>query len=129
MKQPSLLPLSKDDEVLDDEEELGVLDGERIEEQPDELTPQCFMDVEDVERLNVPYSTRSPGDWISSGTLVPMETEPGRRPARYFETWDEAEVWARGFFGDRFKGRVFDAFNSGSPRWAFIIKGPRGVHV
>lgn len=126
LTQPSLLPLSKDDEELD--EENGVLAEARgAEEIADEFLPDCGMEDGDVEQLNVPYTARGPLDWVSSGTLVEMETEPGRRPLRYFPTWDDAELWAREFFGTRFKGRIMDAVNSGTPRWAFLIQGPRGV--
>jgi len=98
---------------------------------PDEYIPHMGMEDEEVETLAVPYSTRGPDDWVSAGTLDPdykaLAQKEGLRRLRYFPTWDDAERWARAFFGDRFKGRVFDAVNSGAPYWAFIIKGPRGV--
>jgi len=124
LKQPPPCTPSKDDEELDDEEEALVQGSEEL---ADELLPDCGMDPDEVEILNVPYSTRGPDDWVSSGTLDPEYS--GERKLRYFPSWGDAERWAREFFGDRFKGRVLDAVNSGAPIWAFIIKGPRGVHA
>jgi hypothetical protein len=131
LKQPSLLPLSKDDDQLDDEEEVVLAEARSSEQLPDEMLPHCGMEGDDVEHLEVPYSTRDPGDWVSAGTLDPEYAEyalkNNLRRLRYFGSWLEAEEWAKSFFGDRFKGRVMDAVNSGCPNWAFLIRGPRGV--
>lgn len=130
LKPPIHLQPSKDDEPLD-EEENEPADARASEELPDEHLPHVGMEDDEVEFLNVPYSTRAPGDWVSSGTLdheyAQFAEKHGLRRLRYFPSWGEAETWARGFFGERFKGRVFDAFNSGCPYWAFIIRGPRGA--
>lgn len=120
-------PETENEETETDE---GVL---QPDPEGDELLPDCAMEDEDVALLNIPYSTRAAGDWVSAGTLDPLYAERalenGWRRRRYFPTWDDAERWARNFFGDRFKGRVMDAVNSQAPIWAFLIAGPRGESV
>lgn len=129
----SLLPISKDDDDTTDNEVLHAEDEARaVEITGDAILPDCAMDPEDVEGLSVPYSTRAPDDWVSAGTLDPLynkkAAKKGWRTLRYFPSWEDAEEWARKQFGDRFKGRIVDAQNSGSHWWAFLIKGPRGVN-
>lgn len=118
-----------DDGVLTEPEELEAV----VDLEGDPLLPDCAMDAEDVAVLNVPYSTRAPDDWVSSGTLDPTYAEKaakhGWRSLRYYATWDDAEKWAREFFGERFKGRIQEAVDSGASRWCFLIKGPRGESV
>lgn len=84
--------------------------------------PNIGMEAEEVEGTEFEYSTRAPGDWVSSGPLF-----SGGGPGRRFDTWDEAERWARAFYGTRLKGRIPDAQREGHNRYAFLIKGPRGV--
>jgi hypothetical protein len=81
-----------------------------------------MMDDADVENIEFAYSDRAPEDWVSSGPLGNDFFGPGR----YFETWPEAEAWAREFYGKRFKGRKPDEPGSAG-RWAFVIRGPRGT--
>jgi hypothetical protein len=64
-------------------------------------TPTHDLEEEDVEKMHVEYSVRAPDDWIISGPLG-FRGGTGRR----FPNWDEAEAWARAFYGSRFKGRV-----------------------
>ena len=84
--------------------------------------PTICMEDEDVERTEFEYSTRAPEDWVSSGPLGPEGSGRGRP----FDTWEQAERWAKSFYGSRLKGRVPDAQRDGHNRWAFLIKGPRG---
>lgn len=122
------------DNEVDEESDEGVLavEGEDtdLQELGDELIPVCGMEDDEVEFLNVPYCDRGPDDWVSAGTLDPMYAakaeKHGWRRLRYFHSWEAAETWARNHFGDRFKGRVMDAVNSGSHWWAFVVAGPRG---
>lgn len=85
----------------------------------DHPVPEYWMEADEVEGQEFAYSTRHPEDWISSGPLG-----DGLGSGRRFPSWEEAERWARRFFGKRFKGRVAAA--SEGPRWAFLIRGPRG---
>ena len=98
-------------EELDDTEEPST------DYEPEQL-PGCWMEDEEVENLNVSYSTRAPGDWVISGPL-PEGGGPGRR----FDSLKQAERWAREFYGARFKGVIREAANEGCNRWAFLIKG------
>lgn len=83
--------------------------------------PDCGMEDDDVERAEFDYSTRHPDDWVSSGPLP-----GGGGPGRFFHSWDDAEAWAKSFYGARLKGRIPEAQREGHNRWAFLIKGPRG---
>jgi len=89
---------------------------------PTPTIPHMGMDDDEVENTDFGYSTRGPDDWVSSGPLG----EGGHGRGRAFDTWVDAEAWARDFYGQRFKGKKPDEPNSGG-RWAFIIKGPRGA--
>lgn len=80
------------------------------------------MSEEDVEGTEFEYSTRGPEDWVSSGPLGEFGTGSGR----HFNTIEEAAEWARGFFGNRFKG-VIPETREGASRWAVLVKGPRGA--
>lgn len=86
--------------------------------EPEQL-PACWMEDEEVENLDVTYSTRAPADWVISGPLA----ETGGGPGRRFDNWRAAERWARGFYGARLKGRVAEAAHSSCDRWAFLIRG------
>lgn len=127
------MSLDADNEAEEEITDEGVLEGIEVQELGDELLPDCAMEDEDVEFLDVPYDDRGPADWVSAGTLDPTYAEKaskkGWRSLRYFYSWEAAETWARNFFGDRFKGRVMDAVNSGSHWWAFLIRGPRGQEL
>jgi hypothetical protein len=83
--------------------------------------PNCYLEDDEVETEEWDYSVRAPGDWVISGPL-PSGSGPGRR----FENWDEAEEWARAFYGKRLKSPVWDLQRSGCHRWGFLIRGPRG---
>jgi len=84
--------------------------------------PHLGMDADEVENTEFAYSTRAPEDWVISGPLG----ESGHGRGRPFFSWDDAETWARHFYGARFRCRKPDEPNSGG-RWAFVIKGPRGA--
>ena len=88
----------------------------------DYRVPDCHLEDDEVEAAEWDYSTRAPGDWVISGPL-PSGGPPGRR----FANWDEAEEWARAFYGKRLKHPIWEAQRDGGNRWAFLIKGPRGV--
>jgi hypothetical protein len=117
------------DDLPDEETDEGCSEGEAdvlIADTGDALIPDCGMEDDEVERLAVPYSTRGPDDWVSSGPLGPNAEG---RPGRHFDTWEAAEVWARRTFGSRFRGRIPAAQFDGANRWAFLVKGPRGQNV
>lgn len=84
--------------------------------------PDCMMDENDVENTEFDYSDRAPDDWVSSGPLG----DSGFGRGRPFEDWDAAEAWARKFYGWRYRGRKAEEPGC-LGRWAFIIRGPRGV--
>jgi hypothetical protein len=97
-----------------------------LDEAPAEIAehpvPEYWMDEAELETLEFAYSDRHPNDWVISGPLG-HATGPGRR----FRSWGAAERWAREFYGDRFKGRVQEAYTPEGTRWAFLIRGPRGA--
>src|SRR5262249_34255847 len=99
--------------------ELDEDETEVILEHP---VPEYWMEDEDVEGLEFGYSTRAEDDWVSSGPLGAHGIGPGRR----FAYWDQAEAWARTFFGPRFKGVLPEAQREGDNGWAFRIRG-RGL--
>lgn len=84
--------------------------------------PDAGMDDSEVEATEFYYSDRAPEDWVISGPLGMA----GHGRGRHFSTWADAEHWARPFYGKRYKGRLPDEPNSGG-RWAFLVKGPRGL--
>jgi len=86
--------------------------------------PTILMEDDEVEHTEFHYSDRAPDDWVISGPLG----ENGHGKGREFDTWDQAEAWAREFYGWKFRGRKPDEPGSHG-RWAFVIKGPRGEHV
>ena len=99
------------------------IEAEDLDEVDTELTvPEYWMEDEEVEDANFAYSTRHPDDWVISGPLGSAGKGPGRR----FPSWRAAEVWARGFYGRRLRGRVAEAATEDGNRWAFVIRGPRG---
>jgi hypothetical protein len=83
--------------------------------------PEYHMEDDEVENTQFEYSTRHPADWVISGPLA-----AGAGPGRRFQAWEEAERWAKQFYGKRLKGRINEAQREGCNRWAFLIKGPRG---
>jgi hypothetical protein len=85
------------------------------------LTPHMGMADDEVETTEFFYSDRAPEDWVVSGPLG----ENGHGNGRSFATIGEAEKWARGFYGWRFKGRLPDEGFGG--RWAMLVRGPRGL--
>lgn len=105
--------MADNDEELDEDEKepLPVIVGEgRI--------PEHWLEPEDVEQLDVPYSTRAAGDWIISG---PIGDFPDQRGGRRFDSWEDAELWAKDKYSSKFKGRVADLVNSATNRWGFFI--------
>lgn len=85
--------------------------------------PDITMGDGAVESTEFTYSDRAADDWVVGGPLGEgMETARGR----WFDTWADAEAWARAKYGARLKGRKPDEPGSGR-RWAFIIRGPRGL--
>lgn len=97
-----------------DEEEKRV-DPALLPPQP--VAPNCMMDESDVENTEFAYSDRAATDWVSSGPLG----EGGHGKGRLFETWDEAEAWARDFYKWRFRGRKPEEPGCHG-RWAFVIR-------
>lgn len=106
-------------DVQDGEEEKPV-DKDLLPVYPS--IPSILMDDEAVERTEFSYSDRAPEDWVISGPLG----DSGKGKGRPFDTWADAEAWAREFYGYRFKGRKPDEPGS-LGRWAFVIRGPRGT--
>ena len=91
--------------------------------------PDCGMDEVAVENTEFDYSIRAKEDWVIDGPLG-VETEEAAvagkfRNQRWFETWEDAEVWARKTYGKRLKCRK-PSEPGDLRRWAFIIRGPRG---
>lgn len=81
--------------------------------------PEYHLSDDDVEAMDVDYSTRHPSDWVISGPLG----EHGRGPGRKFDTMKEAWFWAKGKYGRKLKGRITEATLFGGNRWAFLVKG------
>lgn len=98
------------------------LESEEVFPEAEHRVPEYWMDETELETVEFVYSDRHPDDWVISGPLGRAKG-PGRR----FLSWGHAERWARHFYGERFKGRVQEAFTPEGTRWAFLIKGPRGV--
>lgn len=82
----------------------------------DGVIPHCGMEDDEVAALDVPYTSRASTDWVVSGPLV-----EGWCRGRYFESWEDAERWARVKYGNKYRGRVQEAGQYGH-RWAFVIK-------
>ena len=81
--------------------------------------PDIGMEDDEVEFTEFVYSTRHPDDWVISGPLN------GGGPGRKFDSWRAAADWARGFYGNKYKGPAFPP-DDGALRWGFLIRGPRG---
>jgi hypothetical protein len=94
----------------DDEEELVA--------PPLRGIPEYHLNDEDVEGMEIDYSTRAPGDWVISGPLA-----HGKGPGRMFATLEEATRWAREKYGPRLKGRIAEATRWDASRWAFLVRG------
>lgn len=103
----------KDDEAIDPELKPVVY----------AVAPTISMDDEAVEFTEFSYSERAKDDWVISGPLG--DSCYGR--GRFFETWADAEKWAREYYGWRFRCRKPDEPGS-LGRWAFLIRGPRGTN-
>lgn len=80
-------------------------------------TPEYHLSDDEVEGMDIEYSTRAPGDWVLSGPLGGWGTGPGRR----FATIAQALKHARELHGDRVKGRITEATLFSGNRWAFLI--------
>lgn len=85
-------------------------------------TPEYHLTDEDVEGMEIEYSTRHPSDWVISGPLGPH----GKGPGRTFHSWKAARAWATEKYGTRLMGRIREAAMFGGNRWAFLIRGERG---
>lgn len=85
--------------------------------------PECWMDEDEVESLNVDYSFRSSDDWVSAGPVGGSwtDTQLKQERRRWFANWTQAEEWARTFYGKRYKRPVPEAALGN--RWAFLIRG------
>ncbi len=86
-------------------------------------TPEWHHSPEEVEEMEIQYSTRAPEDWVISGPLGSHGGGPGRR----FATVGQAESWVREKYGDRMRGRIMEATSHSSNRWAWLIRGVRAV--
>lgn len=89
-----------------------------LEAARDEAVPIHTMDDTLVGKIDFDYSTRSPEDYVISGPI----SGRGRGPGREFRSGDEAELWGREHFGNRFKARIFGSERGG--RWALLIAPP-----
>ncbi len=83
-------------------------------------TPEYHWTDEDVEGADIVYSTRHPDDVVISG---PLNNAPGH--GRRFVTRAQAEKWGREKYGDRYRGRIHEAANSGGNRWAILVRFPK----
>jgi hypothetical protein len=79
--------------------------------------PEYHMGDDEVESMEIDYSTRGPGDWVLSGPLGQHGGGPGRR----FVSIQQAEAHARALHGDRVKCRITEATLFGANRWAYLI--------
>lgn len=87
------------------------------------VIPDITVEDDEIENLNIDYSTRAPEDWVSSGPLGPN----GYGRGRHFDTWEDVERWGREFYGARYKGLKGTAEErEGQARWAILVRGPRG---
>ncbi len=77
------------------------------------------MDPDEVETTEFEYSDRGPGDWVSSGPLG-----DGAGPGRRFESVAAAELWARRFYGARFRRMLTDTIPYG--RWGCLVQATEG---
>lgn len=86
------------------------------------LTPEYWMSADDLEDRQLRYSTRAHGQYVVSGPIA----QPGEVCAgRVFVSFASAELWAREFYGTRFRGRP-DGIPEHSTRWAFVVAQKRG---
>lgn len=84
-------------------------------------TPEYHLSDDEVEGMEIEYSTRAPEDWVISGPLGAH----GRGPGRRFFSIKQAHDWAREKYGPRLKGRIKEAALFGGNRWAFLIRGEK----
>lgn len=77
--------------------------------------PSVLMNDDVVGKIDFDYSTRHPKDYVVSG---PIDGR-GKGPGRVFLSGDDAEGWAREFFGARFKHRIRESERGG--RWAILV--------
>lgn len=77
--------------------------------------PTLHTSEDALEKLEIDYSTRADTDYVVSGPI----TQRGGGPGRNFPTADDAEWWARDYFGNRYKQRITDAERGG--RWAILV--------
>jgi hypothetical protein len=80
-----------------------------------EKVPTHLMGDDVVGKIDFDYSTRGPKDYVVSGPIAGRGSGPGRE----FLSGDDAEVWGREHFGNRFKYRIRDSEKGG--RWAILI--------
>lgn len=79
--------------------------------------PEYWMSVDDLEDRQLHYSIRAPGEYVVSGPIA----QPGEVcGGRVFVSFASAELWAREFYGTRFRGRP-DGIPEHSARWAFVV--------
>ena len=83
-----------------------------------ESVPTHTMGDDVVGKIEFDYSTRSPRDYVISGPISGRASGPGRE----FLSGDDAEIWAREHFGNRFKHRIRESERGG--RWAILIAPP-----
>lgn len=82
------------------------------------IVPTITMDEDTVGKIDFDYSTRGPRDYVISGPI----SGRGKGPGREFNSGDDAEIWGRDNFGNRFKGRIRESERGG--RWALLIAPP-----
>lgn len=86
-------------------------------------TPEYHLTDDEVEAMDIEYSTRGEKDWVISGPLGGH----GKGPGRPFATLKQAWNWAKEKYGNRLMGRIAEATLFGGNRWAFLIKGVTNV--
>lgn len=83
-------------------------------------TPEYHMSDDDVEGLDIEYSTRAPEDWVISGPLP-----NGGGPGRVMPNVKAAAKFVSEKYGDCVKGRIPEATKNNGNRWAYLIDGKR----
>lgn len=88
--------------------------------QESNAVPSILMYDDVVGKIDFDYSTRHPRDYVVSG---PIDGRGGG-PGRVFLSGDDAERWAREFYGARFKHRIRESEKGG--RWAILVAPMNG---
>lgn len=79
--------------------------------------PEYWMEDEDIEGLELDYSSRHPTDFVVSGPLP-----GGSGPGRAFDSWSAAAKWARERYGTRLRWAIREADTDDNRRWALLVR-------